>query len=58
MIGYEGEWCCCYWWFTGWCHLSFGVHVHLCAPNLEIHLPFGFVRVGHVTDPVPIGEVQ
>lgn len=35
-----------YWWFVGWDCLSLGLHVCLSEPNLEIHLPFGFVRVG------------
>jgi hypothetical protein len=35
-----------YFWFTGWDHISFGVSVCTSLPNLEVHLPFGFIRVG------------
>ncbi len=45
----------CYWWFTGWTHLSVGVHVDLAGPNLELHVPFGFVRIGKES---PIGECR
>ena len=35
------------WWkFLGWHCLSFGLHVDLTAPHIEIHVPFGFARVG------------
>ena len=35
-----------YWWFVGWWDISFGFHVSLSSPNIEIHLPFGFFRIG------------
>jgi len=35
-----------YYWFVGWHHLSFGFHVDLKSPNIEIHLPFGFLKFG------------
>lgn len=35
-----------YFFFVGWDCLSFGVHVALLCPNIEIHLPFGFIRIG------------
>lgn len=35
-----------YWWFTSWSHISFGFHVDVESPNIEIHLPFGFFRIG------------
>lgn len=34
-----------YWWFQPW-SLSLGIHVAPRLPNLELHLPFGFVRIG------------
>lgn len=43
------EWCC-YFWFVGWDCISFGLHVCLGAPNIEIHLPFGFLRIGRHTN--------
>ncbi len=36
----------CYFFFVGWDCLSLGLHVSVWCPNVEIHLPFGFVRVG------------
>lgn len=35
-----------YWYFNGWSHIQLGVHVCLWSPNIEVHLPFGFFRVG------------
>lgn len=52
-LGYDGDrWCCLLWW-TGWRHLSLGISLHLWEPNLEIHLPFCFLRVGMVPTPKP-----
>jgi hypothetical protein len=39
-----------YFWRTGWDHLSLGLHICLGAPNIEIHLPFGFIRIGWHAD--------
>ena len=38
----------CYFWFVRWDCISLGLHVSLARPNIEIHLPFGFVRIGWV----------
>ena len=35
--------------FVDWSCIGFGVHVCFAEPNIEIHLPFGFVRVGWQT---------
>lgn len=37
-----------YLWFTGWSHISLGMHVCTSLPNIEIHLPFSFIRIGWV----------
>lgn len=34
----------CYFWFVGWDCISLGFHI--CSRNIEIHLPFGFIRIG------------
>jgi len=47
-IGWLGQKWCCYFWHTSWADLSIGVHLSLSAPNVELHLPFGFVRVDRV----------
>jgi hypothetical protein len=31
---------------TSWQHISLGFHVDFESPNLEIHLPFCFIRFG------------
>lgn len=36
----------CYFHFISWTHLSLGFHIDLGSPNIEIHLPFGFIRLG------------
>lgn len=35
-----------YFWFVRWTCISLGFHVCLDAPNFELHLPFGFIRIG------------
>ena len=34
------------WWFVGWEMFSLGFHIDFFSPNIEIHLPFGFIRIG------------
>lgn len=36
----------CYFHFVSWDAIAFGVSLHLRARHAEIHLPFGFIRVG------------
>lgn len=36
----------CYFWFTGWDHFSLGLHICWSNPNIELHVPFGFFRIG------------
>jgi len=40
-----------YFHFTGWSQISIGAHIDVSMPNVEIHLPFGFLRVGWVFNP-------
>lgn len=35
-----------YFFFVNWTCISFGFHVDVGSPNIEIHLPFGFIRIG------------
>ncbi len=37
-----------YFYCNGW-DLSLGISLCLAAPNLEIHVPFGFFRIGWVS---------
>jgi hypothetical protein len=39
-----------YWFFVGWWALNLGVSVSFKEPNLEIHVPFGFLRIGWIWD--------
>ena len=32
--------------FVRWSCISFGFHIDVASPNIEIHVPFGFVRIG------------
>ena len=45
MNTYPREWEC-FFNFVGWDCLSLGLHVGLRGPHVDIHLPFGFVRIG------------
>ena len=36
----------CYFHFVGFNCLSLGIHFDIIIPNMEIHLPFGFIRIG------------
>ena len=40
----------CYFFFVGWWAFSIGFHISVKEPNIEIHLPFGFIRVGWALD--------
>lgn len=37
-----------YFWFVGWDCLSLGFHICVTGPHIEIHVPFGFFRIGWV----------
>jgi hypothetical protein len=38
----------CYFFYVKWSCISLGASVDLSLPNLEIHLPCGFIRIGFV----------
>ncbi len=35
-----------YFWFVGWDCISLGLHVCPTGPHIEIHVPFGFFKIG------------
>jgi len=35
-----------YFHFVGWWAFSLGISLDVKSPNIEIHLPFGFLRIG------------
>lgn len=35
-----------YWHFVGWSCFSLGFHIDVAMPNVEVHLPLGFIRCG------------
>lgn len=37
-----------YFFLVGWDCISLGFHISFANPNIEIHLPFGFIRIGWV----------
>lgn len=51
--GFEGKRWVAYFYCIGWDHWSLGFHACLTAPNIEIHLPFGFFRLGRHTNSRP-----
>jgi hypothetical protein len=38
----------CYFFFVGWNEISIGANVDLKAPTLNLHVPFGWIRIGWV----------
>ena len=36
----------CYFYFVGWDCFSLGFHICTGCPNIELHIPFGFIRIG------------
>lgn len=36
----------CYFYFQQWHFIQLGFHIDLVARNIEIHVPFGFFRIG------------
>lgn len=46
VYGYNGEKYIAAFCYVGLDCLSLGVHVCLSSPNIELHVPFGFFRIG------------
>ena len=46
-----------FFYFVAWDCVSLGLHVSFKNPNIEIHLPFGFIRIGWVDVCVDMPEV-
>lgn len=36
----------CFYHFNNWYYFSLGLHIDITCPNIEIHLPFGFIKLG------------
>jgi len=36
----------CVWHYMGWNEIALGINIDIVSPNIEIHLPFGFIKVG------------
>jgi len=45
-FGYEGERWCAFFHAIAWDCISLGFHFCWSKPNIEIHLPFGFIKIG------------
>jgi hypothetical protein len=41
-----------YFWFVRWSCISFGITVDVVTPNIEIHVPFGFFKIGWESQPI------
>jgi hypothetical protein len=35
-----------FFWFVSWDCISLGLHLCYTGPHFEIHLPFGFIKIG------------
>jgi hypothetical protein len=35
-----------YFWFVSWKSISFGISLNLKPFHVEIHIPFGFIKIG------------
>ena len=46
LYGWKGCHFVCFFHFNGWRHTSFGLYIFWPAPNIEIHVPGGFLRIG------------
>lgn len=44
----------CYFFFVSWTSISLGFHISLSPLNVEIHIPFGFIRIGWDKDSDPV----
>lgn len=42
----------CYFFFSGWSDISLGLSISIIQSNIEIHVPFGFFKIGLVGDAV------
>lgn len=49
-FGYNGQRFVCYFWFVSWGSISLGLHLSLDPLNVEVHVPFGFFRIGVAAD--------
>jgi hypothetical protein len=45
--GYKKQFIAIFYYVSCW-HLSLGFHVDFSSPNIEIHLPMGFIRIGWI----------
>ncbi len=46
MFDIENRKVVCYFHFTGFSDLSLGISISTIQPNIELHVPFGFFRIG------------
>ena len=35
-----------FYYLVSWYHFNLGIHIDFKSPNIEIHIPFGFIRFG------------
>lgn len=52
---------CAYFFYVHWDCISLGLHVSLACPNIELHVPFGFFKLGwefHYPDSICINAEE
>lgn len=47
-FGYDGDSFAFYFYFQRWSYINLGLHLSLADGNIEVHVPFGFFRIGRV----------
>lgn len=54
----NGRFFVAYFYLTSLAYIQFGFHVSIEDPNIEIHIPFGFIRVGWIKPCNLIQEIE
>ncbi len=47
-----------YFFFVSWSAFSLGIHIDAKCPNIELHIPFGFFKVGWEIFPLDTSSGQ
>ena len=46
LFAEKTEYWMCKFFFQSWRYLNLGIHIDLSYPNIEFHVPFGFIKIG------------
>lgn len=48
----------CFFNFLGWWQWSFGFHLDIRHPHIDLHVPFGYLRIGWYSEAVAIYRIH